>query len=54
MRSALIVYIALTVLTLGVFALWPGLDLAVALSFSRMAASTAQGSPIKSPATFSG
>ena len=33
MRSALIVYVALTVLTLGVFALWPGLDLTVSHIF---------------------
>jgi lipid A 4'-phosphatase len=33
MRSALIAYVALTVLTLGVFALWPELDLKAAHSF---------------------
>src|SRR5271156_2192194 len=33
MRSALAVYLALTVLTLGVFALWPELDLMVAHYF---------------------
>ncbi len=33
MRSALIIYVGLTVLTLGVFALWPQLDLMVARYF---------------------
>ena len=33
MRSALVAYVALTVLTLGVFALWPELDLIVARYF---------------------
>jgi membrane-associated phospholipid phosphatase len=33
MNKALLVYLALTALTLVVFALWPGLDLAVARSF---------------------
>src|SRR5271165_6254318 len=33
MNAALIVYVALTVLTLAVFAVWPGLDLAVAHLF---------------------
>jgi len=30
MNRALVVYVGLTALTLAVFALWPGLDLAVA------------------------
>ena len=33
MNMALIVYVALTALTLTVFAIWPGLDLAVAHLF---------------------